>query len=132
MKKIFLSLIAIVVTINFSYAQYWTGGPTGPIYYTGGSVGIGISPWAKLSILGPSLGNAVSWTDQVNNTGYLRIRSTGAAIGADNNLYFETAVATSPIEMARFVGSTGYFGIGTTNPAAKLDVAGAYCYVINS
>jgi len=40
MKKIYLSLIAIVFAINFSYAQ-WTGGPTGPVYYNGGNVGIG-------------------------------------------------------------------------------------------
>jgi len=40
MKKISLSLIAIAFTINFSYAQ-WAGGPTGPVYYNGGNVGIG-------------------------------------------------------------------------------------------
>src|SRR5476651_891594 len=42
MKKIFSSLIAIAFAINFSYAQ-WTGGPTGPVYYNGGNVGIGTS-----------------------------------------------------------------------------------------
>ncbi len=50
MKKISLSLIAIVVAINFSYAQ-WTGGPTGSVYYSGGNVGIGTaSPSTALQI----------------------------------------------------------------------------------
>jgi hypothetical protein len=41
---------------------------------------------------GPSAGNAISWTDAINNTGYLGIRTGGvASIGADNNLVFETA-----------------------------------------
>lgn len=57
-----------------------------------GNVGIGTSsPSYKLSIVGPNGQNSISWTDNVNNTGYLGIRGTAAAIAADNNLVFETA-----------------------------------------
>jgi hypothetical protein len=57
-----------------------------------GNVGIGTSsPSYKLSVVGPALGNAISWTDNANNTGYLGIRGASASIGADNNLVFETA-----------------------------------------
>jgi hypothetical protein len=57
-----------------------------------GNVGIGtISPSYRLSVQGPTLGTAISWTDAVSNTGYLSIRNSAAALGADNNLVFETA-----------------------------------------
>jgi hypothetical protein len=50
-----------------------------------------ISPTGTASFLGPNGGNIVSWTDAVNNTGYLYIRATTAGIGADNNFTIETA-----------------------------------------
>ena len=58
-----------------------------------GNLGIGTTaPSYKLSVVGPNGGNAISWTDNANNTGYLGIRGGSAAsIGADNNLVFETA-----------------------------------------
>lgn len=43
------------------------------------------------AVVGPVLGNGLTWTDNVNNTGYLGIRSTGATIGADNELGLKTA-----------------------------------------
>ena len=87
-----------------------------------GNVGIGTtSPTYKLSILGPVLGTAISWTDAANNTGYLSIRGAAAAIGADNNLVFETAAS----ERMR-ITSAGNVGIGTTSPGTKLTVNGNF------
>lgn len=77
-----------------------------------GNVGIGTtSPAYKLSVLGSALANMISWTDNINNTGYLGIRSTAASIGADNNLVFETGA----VERMR-ITSAGNVGIGTTTP----------------
>jgi hypothetical protein len=74
----------------------WIYDATGAAYRfyinSSGNVGIGTtSPNYKLSVQGPNGGTAISWTDAANNTGYLSIRSAAAAIGADNNLVFETA-----------------------------------------
>ena len=52
---------------------------------------------------GPTLGTAISWTDAANNTGYLSIRGAAAAIGADNNLVFETGAT----ERMRILSSGG-------------------------
>ncbi len=56
-------------------------------------VGIGtVVPDVKLSVIGPSGGNAIYWSDLANNSGYLGIRGGAvASVGADNNLVFETA-----------------------------------------
>jgi hypothetical protein len=86
-----------------------------------GNLGIGsTSPAYKLSVLGSALANMISWTDNVNNTGYLGIRSTAASIGADNNLVFETG-ATERMRIT----SAGNVLIGTTTDAGqKLQVNG--------
>jgi len=86
-----------------------------------GNVGIGTtSPSNKLSVQGSSLANMISWTDAINNTGYLGIRSSAASIGADNNLVFETA-ATERMRIT----SGGNVLIGTTTDVgAKLLVSG--------
>jgi hypothetical protein len=75
-----------------------------------GNVGIGTtSPSYKLSVVGPVLGNAISWTDNANNTGYLGIRGGAASFGADNNLVFETGAT----ERMR-IQTNGQVKIGTT------------------
>ncbi len=83
-------------TLNYiGFQHIFKGGGSEATFLTinsAGNVGIGTtSPSYKLSIQGPALGTAMSWTDAANNTGYLSIRSAAAAIGADNNLVFETA-----------------------------------------
>jgi hypothetical protein len=92
---------------------------------SGGNVGIGTaSPATRLSVVGPSGGNAISWTDNANNTGYLSIRGGGvASIGADNNLVFESG----GIERMRVWTSSGNVNIGPTpvsDAGFKLDVNG--------
>jgi hypothetical protein len=90
-----------------------------------GNVGIGTNaPAVKLSVIGPSGGNAIYWSDLANNSGYLGIRGGSvASVGADNNLVFETAST----ERMR-VDATGNVGIGTSSPAAgyRLSVVGAF------
>jgi hypothetical protein len=60
-----------------------------------GSVGIGTSsPPHNLSVKGSSATDMISWTDNVNNTGYLGIRGGGVVwMNADNNLVFATAAS---------------------------------------
>ena len=110
---------------------------------TSGNVGIGTtSPSYKLSVVGPNGGNAISWTDNANNTGYLGIRAGGAAsIGADNNLVFETAAT----ERMRITGGgivmINRTVLGGQNARLQMDTSGSdgyyvqqqssggYCYV---
>ena len=82
-----------------------------------GNVGIGTSsPSLKLSVQGSNGANMISWTDAINNTGYLGIRSgSSASIGADNNLVFETAST----ERMR-ITSGGQVLVGKTSNSARL------------
>lgn len=58
--KYFLAIIAMMLAVNFSYAQ-WTGTSPGPIYYNNGNVGIGTtSPAYLLDVSGNSSTNDVA------------------------------------------------------------------------
>lgn len=70
------------------------------------------------AVVGPILATSFTWTDTINNTGYLAIRSMAAAIGAANNLVFETG----GVEAARF-NLGRLFGIGITNPSYQLHLS---------
>lgn len=110
-----------------NYLAKWSGTSAianSLIFDNGTNVGIGtVTPSYKLSVVGPNAGNAISWTDNFNNTGYLGIRlGTAVAIGADGNLIFET----SANERMR-ITSAGNVGIGTTSPNQLLTLsASAY------
>ena len=89
------------------------------ITYTG-NVGIGTtSPATILSVQGANATNMITWTDAINNTGYLGIRTGGVVwMNADNNLVFATA-ATERMRIT----STGNVGIGTTSPSYQLQLS---------
>jgi hypothetical protein len=91
-----------------------------------GSVGIGTSsPPHNLSVKGSSATDMISWTDNVNNTGYLGIRGGGVVwMNADNNLVFATA-ATERMRITS--GGDLYFGsssITTATTSIYLEKAG--------
>ena len=88
---------------------------------SGGAVGIGTtSPSHNLSVRGSNATDMISWTDAINNTGYLGIRGGGVVwMNADNNL----VLATSNTERMR-ITSGGNVGIGNTSPSTKLHVTG--------
>ena len=142
MKKISLTLIAIVFAINFSYAQ-WTGAP-GNIYYNTGNVGIGTtSPTGQLSFNNQiqntsNSNNPINYTATTGVVGqaiinsyyvgnsdgngpyprYLDIASVGSpdGINGGGNIRFLTnpiAVSSPAIERMR-INSAGDVGIGNT------------------
>jgi len=135
MKKIILSLIAIVFAINLSHAQYWTGGPTGPIYYNSGNVGIGTS--SPANTLDVSGGINTSGSSSLNGvifntvfTYYKEVQALGYDLnilsGDGNSLLFLPYTSSSAYARFQNYGLVidGSVGIGTTTPATTLDVNG--------
>jgi len=86
MKKIYLSIIASIFVINFSYAQ-WTAGP-GNIYNTnGGNVGIGTNSPAGLLTLGGNV-SAPSWNNNGINLQTLAASYTDSSTPASGSVYY--------------------------------------------
>jgi hypothetical protein len=94
-----------------------------------GNIGIGeVNASNKLSVIGPSLGNIIKWTDTLNNTGYLGIRNVGVSVGSDDDLIFETGgtskvrvfkngnvfVGTSPVDNGNKFRVNGIISSGTS------------------
>jgi hypothetical protein len=124
----------------------WTGGPTGPIYYTGGNVGIGTtSPQAKLYIAGGSNGG-LETTGNATYGGSLVLNDYSTSLNANMGIEFKTrsdsngfgwrisslanntdlvfesrAASATWGEKIRFINN-GNTGIGTASPLERLDL----------
>jgi len=115
---------------SLAWGQNWSGGPTGPISYNGGNVGIGTpTPTNNLTIdQGASAGQSVSgvavkygtsrsvFFQGGDNAGYLYNWGSGG-------LYFYTNGAVSQT-MAMAINNNGNVGIATTTPQYLLSVNG--------
>ena len=111
-----------------SPGNLWSGSDPGPIYYSGGSVGIGTSTAGTLLELDGGSDGQVA----------IRLRSDGGSangsvsditsIGTGTNasaLTFSTRNATDGIVEVMRINSAQHVGIGTTGPAANLHVNAA-------
>ena len=99
-------------------ASPW-GNSGGNIYYTAGSVGIGVNnPSYPLHVRANHHGN---WLVGIHNSGYIA-NDYGLIVRADGGDPFlvQTKYGTSVLR----VKQSGYIGIGTNTPAYTLDVTG--------
>jgi len=117
MKKIIL-LFALFVGSYAMQAQN--------TFPTTGNVGIGTtSPKSALEVNGDislTRSNKIQFLDAVNGNNRAYIRSTNGENGDYNSLIFAIGGGT---ESMAIKANTGNVGIGTTNPAAKLEILGS-------
>src|SRR5579872_2470044 len=114
-----LALAGMTWMPSLAWGQ-WSGGPTGPVYYNGGNVGIGTSsPDKTLTVSGPIhvYGgiNLNDWTE-----GYFIANQAGMYMPINT---LDLRLQTQSIDRMS-VTYTGNVGIGTTNPQHLLHVAG--------
>jgi len=111
----------------------WTGGPTGPIFYNGGSVGIGTSTPGYALEVHSATGYNVAVLSSSGSGNILRMLHTGAGTNLKNadfqyisgNFYFsryndDWSGGSSLLTIL----NSGNVGIGETNPQSKLAVNG--------
>ncbi|MDP9047730.1 MAG: hypothetical protein M3N14_06300, partial [Bacteroidota bacterium] len=138
MKKIFLTLIAIISALQLTYGQWSTGTD---IHNTNtGNVGIGTtSPGLKLETYGAAGAPATSGITQtgilrLNQGSYYNVLDFGSYYTAPYGLWmqgtgFNNLASTYPIILQP---NGGNIGIGTTSPGYKLDVQGGNASIYDS
>jgi hypothetical protein len=109
-------------------ASYWVS-CTGGICYTSGNVGIGTTaPDEKLDVVGKIVfGDTDTKKAKLfRDSGWLHIQNLADTydISLDGPLHIRTGGPSDTVDEV-IVTSGGNVGIGTTSPAAKLDVAGS-------
>lgn len=137
-KTIFLSVF-LLISSNFLFSQV----NIFPINTPPNNVGIGtITPLEKLHVqngnllfAGNNVGNALMGTIKFSTTSfpqaYSGIAGSTNGVGLDQlDLLFFTAYGAASEKM-RLMASTGYLGIGTSSPLARLDVRGAAIFGSN-
>jgi len=150
MKKLYTTLVALLAIVQVSYAQ-WTISGTKIYNSNTGNVGVGTNAPSTLLSIGrefgtgtidiqrylnltngastsPANGNGVGMSFSIGNN--LNASQTLGAIDVVNeyfntasNMRFYTVTGSTLTEQMRLDGR-GYLGIGTINPANKLDVQG--------
>jgi hypothetical protein len=138
------ALLTIFILCAFmGSAQPWqpTGATSGPIYYTGGNVGIGTTAPSSGHVQiqtdtnSPAIylvGNSLGWGSgiQFYNTSYAPGRNYGMYAGADGTFHLTDNTAAVPRVSFKPDGNVvlqwagGNVGIGTTNPQYMLAVNG--------
>lgn len=131
-----ISIVGIIYAAGFHYAnEIVPGGFQEGDYWFNGNVGVGTnSPEAKLEILGENdqllLSTNGQWSSiypwaNGNNTGALVWRNNGETRleGRTATGFIRFGTGGTSIERMR-ITSSGNVGIGTTDPQAKLHVAG--------
>jgi hypothetical protein len=127
MKRIYTTLVAVFAIIQFSYAQ-WSGAP-GDIHYNTGNVGIGTTSFSALltvgssstrgtiNVVGTPTDNPAITISDLQTGGHQYTLYGGVSNAGNLDIYDQTAGAY------RFtLSSSGYVGVGTTSPGAKLDI----------